>query len=132
MLYEVITRYGVLAAYLPPFANIVGRMQYDLFHAYTVDEHTLFVVNNLRRFTVPEHAWENPVCHEVIHTVPKQELLYLGGLFHDIAKGRGGDHSILGETDARRITSYNVCYTKLLRLAKRLPERIDALAHSSS
>jgi len=93
-------RYGVLAAYIPAFANIVGRMQYDLFHAYTVDEHTLFVVNNLRRFTMPEHAWENPLCHEVIHTLPKPELLYLGGLFHDIAKGRGGDHSSLGADEA--------------------------------
>ena len=93
-------RYGILAAYLPPFANIVGRMQYDLFHAYTVDEHTLFVVRNLRRFTVPEHAHEFPLCSQLVRELPKPELLYIAGLFHDIAKGRGGDHSVLGEEDA--------------------------------
>ncbi len=93
-------RYGVLAAYIPAFANIVGRMQYDLFHVYTVDEHTLFVVRNLRRFTVPEHADEFPLCSRISNTLPKPELLYLAGLFHDIAKGRGGDHSTLGANDA--------------------------------
>jgi len=94
-------RYGVLAAYIPVFGNIVGRMQYDLFHVYTVDEHTLFVVRNLRRFTVPEHAQEFPLCSRISNTLPKLELIYLAGLFHDIAKGRGGDHSTLGAEDAR-------------------------------
>jgi [protein-PII] uridylyltransferase len=94
-------RYGVLAAYIPAFANIVGRMQYDLFHVYTVDEHTLRLVRNLRRFSVPDHAYEYPLCSAIAHTVPKLELLYLAGLFHDIAKGRGGDHSLLGARDAR-------------------------------
>jgi len=93
-------RYGILAAYLPVFANIVGRMQYDLFHVYTVDEHTLFVVRNMRRFTVPEFSREFPLCSTLIHTLPKPELLYIAGLFHDIAKGRGGDHSKLGAEDA--------------------------------
>jgi [protein-PII] uridylyltransferase len=93
-------RYGILAAYIPAFANIVGRMQYDLFHVYTVDEHTLFLIRNLRRFTVPEHHHEFPLCSRVISTIPKPELLYLAGLFHDIAKGRGGDHSKLGARDA--------------------------------
>jgi [protein-PII] uridylyltransferase len=93
-------RYGVLAAYIPVFANIVGRMQYDLFHVYTVDEHTLRLVRNLRRFSVSEHTHEYPLCSAVAHTVPKLELLYLAGLFHDIAKGRGGDHSLLGARDA--------------------------------
>lgn len=92
-------RYGVLAAYLPEFACIVGRMQYDLFHTYTVDQHILFVVRNLRRFYVPEHAHEFPLCSVLIHKVPKPELLYIVGLFHDIAKGRGGDHSQLGAQD---------------------------------
>ncbi|NOY66168.1 MAG: [protein-PII] uridylyltransferase [Gammaproteobacteria bacterium] len=90
-------RYGILAAYLPQFANIVGRMQYDLFHAYTVDEHILFVVRNLRRFTVPEYQNEFPMCSEIIHKIAKPELLYLAGLLHDISKGQGGDHSELGE-----------------------------------
>jgi len=93
-------RYGVLAAYIPSFANIVGRMQYDLFHVYTVDEHTLRVLRNLRRFSVPEHANEFPLASAIAHTIPKLELLYLAGLFHDIAKGRGGDHSLIGARDA--------------------------------
>ena len=93
-------RYGILAAYLPAFAKITGRMQYDLFHIYTVDEHTMFLVRNLRRFTVPEHWNEFPLCSKIIQNIPKPELLYLGGLFHDIAKGRGGDHSELGAEDA--------------------------------
>ena len=93
-------RYGILAAYIPAFANIVGRMQYDLFHVYTVDEHTMFLIRNLRRFAVAEHHHEFPLCSRIISTIPKPELLYLAGLFHDIAKGRGGDHSQLGAKDA--------------------------------
>ena len=93
-------RYGILAAYLPAFANIVGQMQYDLFHVYTVDDHTLMVLRNLRRFTVPGFANEFPFCSELIQRIPKPELLYLAALFHDIAKGRGGSHSVLGAIDA--------------------------------
>ncbi|MGB5734262.1 MAG: HD domain-containing protein, partial [Thiohalocapsa sp.] len=93
-------RYGVLAAYIPAFANIVGRMQYDLFHVYTVDEHTLRLLRNLRRFTIQEHHGEFPLCSAIAQRIPKIELLYLAGLFHDIAKGRGGDHSLLGARDA--------------------------------
>ncbi|NOZ37134.1 MAG: [protein-PII] uridylyltransferase, partial [Gammaproteobacteria bacterium] len=93
--------YGILAAYIPAFSNIVGQMQHDLFHAYTVDEHTLRVIRNLRRFTVPEFRHEFPLSSEIIETVPKQELLLLAGLFHDIAKGRGGSHSELGAIEAR-------------------------------
>ena len=94
-------RYGVLARYLPAFGKIVGQMQHDLFHVYTVDEHTLMVIRNLRRFTVPEFTNEFPLCSEVIQQIPKQELLILAGLFHDIAKGRGGNHSTLGAVDAK-------------------------------
>lgn len=93
-------RYGILAAYLPVFGRIVGQMQYDLFHVYTVDEHSLFVLRNLRRFAVPEYAHEFPLCSELMANLPKQELLLLGGLFHDIAKGRDGDHSELGAEEA--------------------------------
>ncbi len=93
--------YGVLAAYLPAFGNIVGLMQYDLFHIYTVDEHILTVVRNLRRFAVRKFAQEFPLCSQVVGTLPKIELLYIAGLFHDIAKGRGGDHSELGAIEAR-------------------------------
>ena len=94
-------RYGVLSAYLPAFSNIVARMQYDLFHIYTVDEHTLFVVRNLRRFTIDKHSDEFPFCNAVFQLIPKPELLYLAALFHDIAKGKNGDHSVLGEKIVR-------------------------------
>ncbi len=94
-------RYGILAAYIPAFEKIVGRMQYDLFHAYTVDEHTLSVVRNLRRFSAAEFLHEYPLCSAVFNHLPKPELIYLAGLFHDIAKGRGGDHSALGAVDAK-------------------------------
>ncbi|HEC06331.1 MAG TPA: [protein-PII] uridylyltransferase [Thiolapillus brandeum] len=93
-------RYGVLAAYIPAFANITGRMQFDLFHVYTVDEHTLMLLRNLRRFSVPEFEDEFPLCSRVFKQLIKPELLYIAGLFHDIAKGRGGDHAILGAEDA--------------------------------
>jgi [protein-PII] uridylyltransferase len=94
-------RYGVLAAYIPSFANIVSRMQYDLFHIYTVDEHTLFVIRNLRRFTIEKHREELPFCNEIFERIDKPEVVYLAALFHDIAKGMQGDHSQLGETIAR-------------------------------
>jgi [protein-PII] uridylyltransferase len=94
-------RYGILAAYYPAFANIVGQMQHDLFHAYTVDEHTLFVIRNLRRFTIRKHAHEFPLCSRISETIPKPELLYLAGFFHDIAKGLGGNHSELGAVEAQ-------------------------------
>ena len=92
--------YGVLGLYIPAFGRIVGRMQYDLFHAYTVDEHTLFVVSNLRRFALPRFDDEYPQCSRIMQAFEKPEIAYLGGLFHDIAKGRGGDHSELGAVDA--------------------------------
>jgi [protein-PII] uridylyltransferase len=92
--------YGVLGLYIPAFGRVVGRMQYDLFHVYTVDAHTLFVVENLRRFALPRFNHEFPHCSNVMQNLPKQEIVYLAGLFHDIAKGRGGDHSELGAVDA--------------------------------
>lgn len=93
--------YGVLGRYLPAFGKIVGRMQHDLFHVYTVDEHILMVVRNLRRFAIPAFNHEYPTLSRLIADFQKPELLYLAGLFHDIAKGRGGDHSELGKSDAR-------------------------------
>jgi len=92
--------YGVLGLYIPAFGRIVGRMQYDLFHAYTVDQHTLFVVSNLRRFALPRYNEEFPHCSPIMQALEKPEIVYLSGLFHDIAKGRGGDHSELGAVDA--------------------------------
>jgi [protein-PII] uridylyltransferase len=93
-------RYGLLAAFMPAFGNIVGRMQYDLFHVYTVDQHTLFVVRNLRRFAYGKYTERFPHARSVFKRIAKPELLYLAAIFHDIAKGRGGDHSELGAVDA--------------------------------
>ena len=91
---------GVLGRYVPAFGRIVGRMQYDLFHAYTVDAHTLFVLRNLRRLALPQFEHEFPDLSRLMATLPKPEIAYLAALFHDIAKGRGGDHSELGSVDA--------------------------------
>ncbi len=95
-------QWSILGHYLPPFRRIIGRMQHDLFHVYTVDQHILMVVRNLRRFTMAEHAHEYPFCSELMADFAQPWLLYLAALFHDIAKGRGGDHSVLGSIDARR------------------------------
>jgi [protein-PII] uridylyltransferase len=92
--------YGVLGRYITAFGRIVGRMQYDLFHAYTVDAHTLFVVRNLRRMALPRFDHELPLMSPIMQQLPKPEIAYLAALFHDIAKGRGGDHSELGSVDA--------------------------------
>jgi [protein-PII] uridylyltransferase len=92
--------YGVLGAYVPEFGRVVGQMQHDLFHVYTVDAHLLFVVGHLRRFALAKHSHEFPVLSEILDSLFKPYRLYLSGLFHDVAKGRGGDHSVLGEKDA--------------------------------
>ncbi|SFS19705.1 UTP--GlnB (protein PII) uridylyltransferase, GlnD [Dyella sp. OK004] len=94
-------RHGLLAAILPAFGKVFGRMQYDLFHVYTVDEHTLRVLRNVARFADPAARGEFPIACGIWPTLEKPELLLLAALFHDIAKGRGGDHSVLGEEDAR-------------------------------
>ncbi|WP_296001408.1 [protein-PII] uridylyltransferase [Rugamonas sp.] len=91
---------SILGRYLPNFRKIVGQMQHDLFHVYTVDQHILMVVRNMRRFTMTEHAHEYPFCSQLMANFVQPWLLYLGALFHDIAKGRGGDHSKLGTVDA--------------------------------
>lgn len=97
----LMSRYGVLVRYLPAFDQIVGRMQYDLFHVYTVDQHTLFVVRNLELLGSEHSQRDTPLAYETFQRIDKPTLLYLAGFFHDIAKGRGGDHSDLGATDAR-------------------------------
>ncbi len=96
---------GILGRYLQNFGRIVGQMQHDLFHQYTVDQHILTVVANLHRFSLSEYAHENPLCSHLITGFAKPWLLYIAALFHDIAKGRGGDHSILGMEDAREFCS---------------------------
>jgi [protein-PII] uridylyltransferase len=92
--------YGVLGLYLPAFGRVVGRMQYDLFHAYTVDQHTLFVVENLRKLALPRFNDQHPNVSAIMQSLERREVAYLAGIFHDIAKGRGGDHSELGAIDA--------------------------------
>ena len=91
----------ILGTYLPNFGRIVGQMQHDLFHVYTVDQHILQVLRNLRRFTMSEFAHEYPLCSRIINEFERPWLLYVAALFHDIAKGRGGDHSVKGTVDAR-------------------------------
>ncbi|CAM5180582.1 Bifunctional uridylyltransferase/uridylyl-removing enzyme OS=Castellaniella defragrans OX=75697 GN=glnD PE=3 SV=1 [Castellaniella defragrans] len=96
------TMWNILPRYLPVFRRIVGQMQHDLFHAYTVDQHILMVIRNIRRFTMPEHAQEYPLASQLIAGLDRHWLLYIAALFHDIAKGRGGDHSQLGAREVRR------------------------------
>jgi [protein-PII] uridylyltransferase len=93
-------RYGILGKYLPAFGRIIGKMQHDLFHIYTVDAHTIQVIKNMRMFAHPEFADKFPLAASIVKRIPKLELLYIAGLFHDIAKGRGGDHSEKGAVDA--------------------------------
>ncbi|WP_417517391.1 [protein-PII] uridylyltransferase [Marinobacter sp.] len=93
-------KYNVLGRYLPEFGQIIGQMQHDLFHIYTVDAHTMRVVRNMVRLNGTEARDDYPLAARLIHGLPKREVLYIAGLYHDIAKGRGGDHSELGAEDA--------------------------------
>ncbi|TXJ09783.1 MAG: [protein-PII] uridylyltransferase [Acinetobacter sp.] len=93
-------RYGVLGQYIPVFGNIIGLMQYDLFHIYTVDAHTLLLIRHLSRFSEAETSKHFPVVSHVFQRIQRKDILFLAALFHDIAKGRGGDHSELGAIDA--------------------------------
>jgi len=93
---------SVLGRYLWVFRRIVGRMQHDLFHVFTVDQHILMVLRNVRRFFIPEHAHEYPFCSQLASTFDPPWVLYVAALFHDVAKGRGGDHSDIGAAEARR------------------------------
>lgn len=102
-LYETLLamkRYSVLGNYIPAFGQIMGLMQYDLFHIYTVDAHTLLLLRNLNRFKAPEFAKDFPVVSSVFQRLVRRDIVFLAALFHDIAKGRGGDHSELGAVDA--------------------------------
>jgi len=93
---------SVLGRYLWVFRRIVGRMQHDLFHVYTVDQHILMVLRNVRRFFIPEHAHEYPFCSQLASRWAERHVLFIAALFHDVAKGRGGDHSELGTVEVRR------------------------------
>ncbi|MCX7238716.1 bifunctional uridylyltransferase/uridylyl-removing protein GlnD [Polynucleobacter sp.] len=101
-IFHLMNRSSVLGRYLPAFRKIVGQMQHDLFHIYTVDQHILMVLRNVRRFMVVEHTHEFPFCSSLIAHFEKPWLLVIAALFHDIAKGRGGDHSQLGKADMRK------------------------------
>ncbi|MBV8500785.1 MAG: [protein-PII] uridylyltransferase [Paucibacter sp.] len=100
--FRLLNQTSVLGRYLWVFRAIVGQMQHDLFHVYTVDQHILMVLRNVRRFFIPEHAHEYPFCSQLAAQWERPELLYIAALFHDVAKGRGGDHSELGAVEARR------------------------------
>lgn len=98
-LLQGMNQYGLLSLYLPEFGSIIGQMQYDLFHAYTVDQHALFVLRQIMKFKKENPLF--PLCHSIFESIEQKELLYIAALFHDIAKGRGGCHSTLGAQDAR-------------------------------
>ena len=100
--FRLMNQTSVLGRYLWVFRRIVGRMQHDLFHVYTVDQHILMVLRNMRRFFIPEHAHEYMFCSQLASQWDAPWILYVAALFHDVAKGRGGDHSELGAREARR------------------------------
>lgn len=102
LVFRLMHRLGLLGRYLPAFGRITGQMQHDLYHIHPVDEHIFMVLRNLRRMAMPEYAHELPFAHRLMSDCRRPDLIYLAALFHDIAKGRGGDHSRLGEADARR------------------------------
>jgi [protein-PII] uridylyltransferase len=122
-------QYGILGRYLPEFGRIVGQMQHDLFHVYTVDQHILMVLRNLRRFTMPEFAHEFPLCSELISGFERHWLLYIAALYHDIAKGRGGDHSELGTLDVRNFSKRHGLSDEDADLAAFLVEKHLAMSH---
>jgi [protein-PII] uridylyltransferase len=122
-------QYGILGRYLPEFGRIVGQMQHDLFHVYTVDQHILMVVRNLRRLTMPEFAHEFPLCTELMAGFERRWLLYVAALYHDIAKGRGGDHSELGTRDARAFARNHGLAQQDRELVEFLVQRHLAMSH---
>jgi len=97
--------YGVLGRYLPAWEKITGLLQHDLFHIYPVDDHILTVLHNIRRFAIEARSHENPFASSLMQSFPQQHILYLAAIFHDIAKGRGGNHSLQGVADARKFAA---------------------------
>ena len=104
---RIMNKCNLIGAYIPAFGKIVSQMQHDLFHIYTVDEHMLNVVRNLRRFSKEELKHEFPDCYDLFKDFSQKHILYLAALFHDIAKGRGGDHSELGAKDVEAFSKLN-------------------------
>lgn len=99
--WNLMHKHGIMQAYLPQWDHIVGMMQFDLFHAYTVDEHTHRLIKNLANYSNPDEPTKFPRCRRIVQNLDKPELLFLAGIFHDIAKGRNGDHSVLGAEDVK-------------------------------
>jgi [protein-PII] uridylyltransferase len=122
-------QYGILGRYLPAWRRIVCQMQHDLFHVYTVDQHTLMVLRNVRRFTMGKHAHEYPLLTRLMLGFDKQWLLYIAALFHDIGKGRGGDHSRLGMVDARHFCTQHLLEAEDTELVVWLVEHHLSMSH---
>ena len=118
--FALMKRTNILGAMIPKFAQIEGQMQFDLFHAYTVDEHTLFLLRYIIRYNKPEFQHEFPLCRKIMKTLVDPTPLYLAAIFHDIGKGRGGDHSELGAVDALE-------YATSIGLEKHIAELISWL-----
>jgi [protein-PII] uridylyltransferase len=116
-------RYGILGRYLPEFGRITGQMQHDLFHRYTVDAHTLLVMQNIRRFRNKSAEQDFPLAASIIKGLPQPELLYIAALYHDIGKGRGGDHSDLGAEDAEQFCITHGLSGRETRLVKWLVQK---------
>ncbi len=106
---RLMNQINFLGSFVRPFRKIISLMQHDLFHIYTVDEHTLNVIENIRRYSKPKLKHESPECHDVFAKIRKPQVLYIAALFHDIGKGQGGDHSLIGGEIANR-------YCKLIGL----------------
>jgi [protein-PII] uridylyltransferase len=117
-IFRLMNNTSVLGRYLWVFRRIVGQMQHDLFHVYTVDQHILMVLRNVRRFFIPEHAHEYPFCTQLASQWDKPHLMYIAALFHDVAKGRGGDHSDLGGMEVRRFCKAHHVPTEDTRLVE--------------
>ena len=119
---KLMNRYGILGSYLPEFGKIVGQTQHDLFHIYPVDVHTLELITNIRRLVQPKQAAKFPVSAHIYNNLPKPELIIIAALYHDIAKGRGGDHSILGAVDVAEFGERHGLQTQEISLLQWLIE----------
>ncbi|WP_461516462.1 [protein-PII] uridylyltransferase [Porticoccus sp.] len=125
------TRYGILGRYLPEFGRIIGQTQHDLFHRYPVDAHTLQLIKNMRVLDRPEMADRYPLCSHIYKNLPNPELVFVAGLYHDIAKGRGGDHSALGAHDAEDFCRRHGFSTEETRLISWLVEHHLIMSNTS-